>query len=92
MNYFPSSADGILGIQGLTSKPENIFCLVADANGKFLSRGIVNGTLVYVDSDSAFAADNLNAYFDVDKGYFLSSSEDKDALYAGKVIMTVNLQ
>ncbi len=89
-NHTPALSDGILGMDGF-SKSDDICCLAANSTGKFLNKGICDGSIIYINRTSSYSENNLNVFVMPDGGYLLSDKDEPDGFYFGKAIMTVNL-
>ena len=89
--FEPATNSGVLGIRGYLDEPESVFCLVAATGEKFLNKGIIDDSLIFVDSNLPCSENELNVYC-VPGGYFrLSEKDEPDAFYAGRVVMTVTV-
>ena len=90
--HAPMECMGILGCGGY-SNAGNVVCMVASAHNNFISDGIVEGSLVFIDTDCECLRGNLNVYR-YQNGrttqYKLSRKDVLQATFVGKVIMAVN--
>ena len=86
--HLPTFNNGILGCDGFTN-PENIKCLIADGN-KFLSSGIKNGSIVFVDTSQDCLTGELNV-FQIKNTYIISNQKEPEQQYIGRVIMALTL-
>lgn len=89
--FEPALHSKVIGVKGMFEEPESVFCLVADTGDKFLNKGIVNDSLVFVDSNLPCSENKLNVYCLPGGYYRLSEKDDPDAFYAGRVIMSVTV-
>ena len=90
--HAPASCMGILGCDGYPNA-DKIICLYASAHNNFISEGIVEGSLVFVDTDCDCLRGNLNVYRRLncrEPQYKLSRKEIPQAAFVGKVLMAVN--
>lgn len=90
--HAPASCMGILGCNGYPNT-DKVICFYASAHNNFISEGIVEGSLVFVDTDCEYRRGNLNVYrYQNGKEiqYKLSRKENLQATFVGKVLMSIN--
>ena len=90
--HAPMECMGIVGGGGY-GNTENVVCMVASAHNNFISDGIVEGSLIFIDTDCECQRGNLNVYR-YQNGrtpqYKLSRKDVLQATFVGKVLMAVN--
>lgn len=90
--HVPCGYMGILGCNGY-EKTDNIICLTANGDNNFLNEGIVEGSLLFVDTGAKFKKEQLNVFryeADISPQYKLSKTKIAGASFIGKVLMAVN--
>ena len=90
-NHIPCSYLGILGC-GVYKNTEQIICMTATGDNNFLTDGIVEGTLLFIDTSSEFKSGLLNVFkYNSYRSpqYKLSKRKVPKADYIGKVLMAV---
>lgn len=90
--HAPASFMGVLGCDGYPNT-DQVICFYASAHNNFISEGIVEGSLVFVDTNSECQRGNLNVYRyqnGKESQYKLSRKENLQATFVGKVLMAVN--
>ena len=81
----------ILGCNGYDTK--NVVCVTANGDNNFLNEGIVEGTLLFVDTSEEYKAGQLNVFKfkeEVTPQLKLSRTKLSGTTYFGKVMMAVN--
>lgn len=82
---------GILGCSGYDPNSK-IICLTANGGNHYLKEGIVEGSLLFVDTGEAFRRGALNVFqvhADEPK-YKLARNKPRNSTYVGTVLMAVN--
>lgn len=87
--HSPCITGSILGCEGFEYK-NSIFSIMIDGENNFINFGIVEDTIMFVDSDKKFADGEINVYCLNDGTYTLSRSK-MSADFKGRVIMSVNI-
>ena len=90
--HAPCGYMGILGCDGY-EKTANIICLTANGDNNFLNEGIVEGSLLFIDTSSKFQEGLLNVFkfkANISPQYKLSRNKVAGATFVGKVLMAVN--
>ena len=90
--HAPGGCMGMLGCDGYQNT-DKVICFYASAHNNFISDGIVEGSLVFVDTDCDCLRGNLNVYRRFDgrePQYKLSRKDVPQAAFVGKVVMAVN--
>ena len=90
-DHNPCGYLGILGCGGYKNT-EQIICMTATGDNNFLTDGIVEGTLLFIDTSSEFKSGLLNVFkYNSDRSpqYKLSKRKVPKADYIGKVLMAV---
>ena len=83
---------GILGCNGY-EKSESVVCLTANGDNTFLNEGIVEGSILLVDTGAEFQEGLLNVFKfrkDCSPRYKLSRNRIAGAAFVGKVLMAIN--
>lgn len=90
--HAPCGYMGILGCNGY-EKTDNIICLTANGDNNFLAEGIVEGSILFIDTSGKFQEGLLNVFkhkSNISPRYKLSRSKVAGATFVGKVLMAVN--
>ena len=90
--HVPYGYAGILGCGGYTNT-DNVICMTVATDGKFVHDGIVEGTLLFIDTSEKFQHGLLNVFkYKAPRTpqYKLSRKKIPHASYIGKVLMAVN--
>ena len=90
--HVPCGYMGILGCNGY-EKTDNIICLTANGDNNFLNEGIVEGSILFVETSSKFQEGLLNVFkykSNISPQYKLSRNRVAGATFCGKVLMAVN--
>ena len=91
-SHAPVGYMDVLGCEGYQNAA-NIICMTASGDNHFLSDGIVEGSVLFIDPDSEYQKGNLNVYQYRTKRepqYKLSRKKVPWATFVGKVVMAVN--
>ena len=82
---------GILGCSGYDPN-SNIICLTANGDNHYLKEGIVEGSLLFVDTGKAFRRGELNVFqiSSAEPKYKLARNKPRNSTYVGKVLMAIN--
>ena len=87
--HSPCIGSNVLDIDGFECK-DSIFCIMTNGDSNFFYFGIVEDSILFVDSDLDFDEGMINVYLKDDGTYKLSRTAlDKE--YKGRVIMSVNI-
>lgn len=89
--HAPMGHMGVLGCGGYNT--DNVVCMVASAHNNFVCDGIVEGSLLFIDTASKCQRGNLNVYRyqnGRETEYKLSRKDVLQATFVGKVLMAVN--
>lgn len=90
--HVPCGSMGILGCNGY-EETDSIICLTANGDNNFLNEGIVEGTILFIDTKSNFQDGLLNVFKykkDISPKFKLSRIKIAGATYVGKVVMAIN--
>lgn len=90
--HAPCGYLGVLGCGGYKNT-EKVICMTATGDNNFLAEGIVEGTILFIDTACEYQKGLLNVYkYDSVKApqYKLSKRKVPRASYVGKVLMAVN--
>ena len=90
--HVPCGYMGILGCNGY-DKADKIICLTANGDNNFLNEGIVEGSILFVDTKSKFQQGLLNVFkfkSNISPQYKLSRNKVAGATFVGKVLMAIN--
>lgn len=90
--HAPCGYLGVLGCGGYKNT-DQIICLTATGDNNFLSDGIVEGTLLFIDTNSAYQKGQLNVFrykSERTPQYKLSRKKIPHAAFIGKVLMAIN--
>lgn len=80
----------IIGCDGYINKTDCIYCLIVNKDGNFLKDGIIENSVVFVDSSIPYEEDKLNVFV-TDAGIFqISTTKPLCNDYSGRVIMALN--
>lgn len=82
----------IIGCGGF-GHTKSVICLTANDDNNFLNEGIVEGSLLFVDTEKDYQKGELNVFKyndDTVPEYKLSRTEVDGATYIGKILMTIN--
>lgn len=91
-NHVPCCYMGILGCNGY-EKTDNIICLTANGDNNFLNEGIVEGSILFIETSSKFQEGLLNVFkykLNISPQYKLSRNKVAGATFVGKVLMAIN--
>ena len=82
---------GILGCSGYDPNSK-IICLTANGDNHYMKEGIVEGSLLFVDTGEAFRRGELNVFqiSSAEPKYKLARNKPRNSTYIGKVLMAVN--
>lgn len=90
--HTPCRQAGLIGCGGY-AKTNNIICLTASNDNNYISDGIVQGTLLFVDTDGAYEKGKLNVFQykrERNPQYKLSRTKVPKGTFIGTVFMAVN--
>ncbi len=90
--HAPCGYMGMLGCNGY-DKADKIICLTANGDNNFLNEGIVEGSLLFIDTDTQFQKGQLNVFkfkTNISPQYKLSRNRVAGATFIGKVLMAIN--
>lgn len=90
--HVPCGYMGMLGCNGYGNTAQ-IICLIASGDNNFLDEGIVEGSLLFVDTGEEYQKGLLNVFrYKATRTpqYKLSRNRIPHAAYIGKVLMAVN--
>ena len=90
--HIPMGYMDVLGCGGYTNT-DKIICMIASAHNNFISDGIVEGSIIFIDTEVECHRGNLNVYQcrqGAKTHYKLSRKEPLNAAYIGKVVMAIN--
>lgn len=90
--HVPCGYMGILGCNGY-EKTDNIICLTANGDNNFLNEGIVEGSILFIETNSKFQEGLLNVFkykSNISPQYKLSRNKVAGATFVGKVLMAIN--
>ena len=90
--HAPCGYRGILGCDGY-DKADKIICLTANGDNNFLNEGIVEGSLLFIDTSSKYKEGLLNVFkfkANISPQYKLSRNKVAGATFVGKVLMAIN--
>ena len=91
-DHVPMNYLDMLGCGGYQST-DKVVCMIASAHNNFISKGIVEGSLIFVDTDCECQRGNLNVYRCLngrEPQYKLSRKDVIQATFVGRVLMAVN--
>lgn len=90
--HVPCSYMGMLGCNGYGNTAQ-IICLKASGDNNFLDEGIIEGSILFVDTGEEYQQGLLNVFrYKATRTpqYKLSRNKIPHAAYIGKVLMAVN--
>ena len=90
-DHVPCGYLGVLGCGGYQNT-DKVICMKASGDNNFLADGIVEGTLLFIDTGSQYQKGLLNVYkYSAARSpqYILSKRKIPKAVYVGKVLMAV---
>ena len=90
--HAPYQYMGILGCSGYDPNGK-IICLTANGDNHYLKDGIVEGSLLFVDTEKQFCRGALNVFrltTETEPQYKLARNKPRNATYVGKVLMAIN--
>ena len=90
--HVPCGYMGILGCNGY-EKADKIICLTANGDNNFLNEGIVEGSILFIETSSKFQEGLLNVFkykANISPQYKLSRNKVAGATFVGKVLMAIN--
>ncbi len=90
--HVPCGYMGMLGCNGY-EQIDNIICLTANGDNNFLNEGIVEGSLLFIDTNSKYQEGLLNVFkfkANISPQYKLSRNKVAGATFVGKVLMAIN--
>lgn len=88
----PIACFGSLGCRGFENTVD-IVCMTANGDNNFLNEGIVEGSLLFIDTSKDFEDGMLNVFKfkeDVIPQYKLSTTKIPDATHFGKLVLALN--
>lgn len=88
----PCAYRGIIGCNGYTNT-SNMVCMTANGDNNFVDEGIVENSILFIDTNVEFVEGMLNVFkfpTDCSPQYKLSKKYILNAEFFGKVIMAVN--
>lgn len=91
VTHAPYRYMGILGCGGYDPN-STIICLTANGENHYLKEGIVEGSLLFVDTNEVFRRGELNVFqtSSDEPKYKLARNKPRNSTYVGKVLMAVN--
>ena len=87
----PSTMKDIVGCKGY-SNTKSLICLLANGDDNFLSDGIVENSILFIDTTALFEDGLLNVFkypYDNSPQYKLSKVYLADLTFVGKVVMSI---
>jgi len=90
--HAPCGYMGILGCNGY-EKTDSVICLTANGDNNFLAEGIVEGSILFIDTKGKFQEGLLNVFkykSNISPQYKLSRNKVAGASFVGKVLMAIN--
>ena len=90
--HAPFGYAGILGCGGYQNTT-NVICMAVANTGEFITEGIVEGTLLFIDTNTEYQSGSLNVFkYKAERNpqYKLSKKRIPKASYIGKVLMAIN--
>lgn len=90
--HVPCGYMGMLGCNGY-EQIDNTICLTANGDNNFLNEGIVEGSLLFIDTSSKYQEVLLNVFkfkANISPQYKLSRNKVAGATFVGKVLMAIN--
>ena len=90
--HAPYGYAGILGCGGYTNT-DKVICMTATGDKNFVDEGIIEGSLLFVDTAGEYQKGLLNVFkykSNRNPQYKLSRKKIPQASYVGKVLMAVN--
>ena len=90
-SHRPCCSDGVLGLSGYTGV-ESIICFTANGDNNFLNEGIVETSVLFVDTAKECREGLLNVYrrANAETPFKVSRTPIDGAEYFGRIILTVN--
>lgn len=90
--HIPYRHYGILGCDGYDNV-DTVICMTASADNNFRQEGIVEGSLLFIDTAGAYEKGRLNVFrYHTERSpqYKLSRRKIPKGTFVGKVVMAVN--
>lgn len=87
----PCGYNDILGCQEYNTK--SVVCMTANGDNNFLNEGIVEGSILFIDTNQKYAQGQLNVFKyreNTNPQYRLSRTKVKDATFFGIVLLAIN--
>ena len=87
----PCGFHDILGCQGYNTK--SVVCMTANGDNNFLNEGIVEGSILFIDTNQKYTQGQLNVFKyreNTNPQYRLSRTKVKDATFFGIVLLAIN--
>ena len=87
-NHVPCGYMGMLGCNGY-EQTGDIICLIANGDNNFLNEGIVEGSILFIDTKSKFQQRLLNVFkfkSNISPQYKLSRNKSQEQLSVGKCL------
>lgn len=87
----PSTMRGIVGCNGY-SNTKSLICLLANGDNNFLLDGIVEDSILFIDTTALFEDGLLNVFkfpYENSPQYKLSKVYLSDLIFVGKVVMSI---
>jgi len=91
-DHIPCGYLGVLGCNGYQNT-DKVICMTATGDNNFLNEGIVEGTLLFIDTNGEYQKGQLNVFkYKAERTpqYKLSRRRVPQAAFVGKVLMAVN--
>lgn len=89
--HAPCSLNGIVGCN-CYSNTDSIICFIANGDNNFLNEGIVEKSILFVDSGGTFEAGKLNVFEQENNTpkFKISRAQLSDGRFIGRVVMCAN--
>lgn len=88
----PCGYADILGCNGFQNT-KGVVCMTANGDNNFLNEGIVEGSILFIDTNQKYAQGQLNVFKfreNTNPQYKLSRTRIKEAIFFGTVLMAIN--
>ncbi len=91
LKHAPCSVNGIVGCDRYENT-DSIICLIANNDNNFLNEGIVEKSIIFVDTKGIYELGKLNVFeqkYKIPK-FKISRTQLPEAGFVGRIIMTAN--
>ena len=90
-HHRPRINNDVIGLDGYANT-DSVVCLIANEDNNFLNEGIVENSILFVDTAKEYREGSLSIYqlTNADTPFMLSRTPVGGAEYFGRIILTIN--